>query len=197
MRNQWKILRALRDDTDGVSIVEFALIAPALMVMLMGLMDVSYNVYATAILEGTIQEAARDSTIEAASTNSLDQMIKEDVQDLVPDATFTFERKAYAQFSDVSRAEDFTDVNGDGVCNDGEPFEDANGNNSYDSDRGIDGLGGARDAVLYTATMSYPRAFPIAPLIGIDPSFTVSASTVLRNQPFSNLEAAPATGNCA
>lgn len=191
-----KNLNALLEDTEGVSIVEFALIAPALLVMLMGLMDVSYNMYATAILEGTIQEAGRDSTIEAAATGSIDSMVEGDVKDLVSNATLTFERKAYAQFSDVMRAEDFTDVNGDGICNDNEPYEDANGNNAYDSDRGIDGIGGARDAVLYTATMTYPRAFPLAPLIGIDPNFTVSATTVLRNQPFSNLETPPATGNC-
>jgi hypothetical protein len=47
-------------------------------------------------------------------------------------------------------------VNGDGVCNAGEPFEDANANGSWDADQGKAGSGGARDAVLYEVQVTYP-----------------------------------------
>lgn len=82
------------------------------------------------------------------------------------------------------------------MCSEGEPFEDANGNGLWDPDRGIVGQGGARDAVLYTVEVRYPRAFPVSGLIGLDPEFVSRAATVLRNQPFGSQETGAATGNC-
>ncbi len=110
----------------------------------------------------------------------------------------TFSRKAYSNFSDVKAPEDFTDLNGDGRCNAGEPFEDVNGNRAWDADRGKAGGGGARDAVLYTVRVSYPRAFPIYRFIGMSDTQVVESSTVLRNQPYDKQAAVtPTIGNCA
>ena len=57
-----------RDET-GATIVEFALISPVLVLTLMGLFDLSYNFYAETMIEGAIQKAARDSTLEAYAGN--------------------------------------------------------------------------------------------------------------------------------
>jgi hypothetical protein len=96
----------------------------------------------------------------------------------------------------VHQPEDFSDVDSDGVCDNGEPFEDVNGNDTWDADRGADGMGGARDAVLYTATLSYPRAFPLMGLLGFDNTVTARARTVLRNQPYGNQDVTVAIGHC-
>lgn len=187
----------LRDDESGVTIVEFALVVPVLALLLFGIFDIGYNMYTTAVLRGVMQEAARDSTIEAATTGTIDAQVRNAVQDIVPGATLSFSRKAYSSFSEVSKPEDFTDVNGDGTCNDNEPYEDANGNGMYDEDRGTTGQGGARDAVVYTATMSYTRMFPLAGFAGVPSTYSTSSSTVLRNQPYDNTEAgAPLINNC-
>jgi Flp pilus assembly protein TadG len=185
-------------DRRGVTAVEFGLIAPMLMVALMGLLDLGYNVYTDAQLQGAIQKAARDSTIEGASTeaDTLDARVTAAVRIIAPQATITFSRQAYASFSDVRQPEDFSDTNNNGTCDTGESFEDANGNGTWDADRGESGVGGARDAVLYTVTTNYPRAFPIGKLIGQDPDFTLVARTVLRNQPFDMQTARNAVGNC-
>jgi hypothetical protein len=97
-----------------------------------------------------------------------------------------------------SQPEDYNDVDGDGSCNNGEPFEDLNNNGNWDADRGTAGQGGARDAVLYNVTISYPRLFPVARLIpGQSDTFTMTATTVLRNQPYGlQNETTPTTGNC-
>ncbi|HVR89632.1 MAG TPA: TadE family protein [Novosphingobium sp.] len=191
--------RRLASDTRGAAIVEFALIAPVLLITMMGIFDLGYNMYATSMLQGAIQKAARDSTLEgsAGSEAALDALVADAVHDIVPGAEMTYARTAYTSFSDVRQPEDYTDVDGDGICNNGEPFEDANANGSWDADRGTEGQGGARDAVLYEVTISYPRAFPIASLIGQSNQFTTVAKTVLRNQPY-NLQqtSAPTTGNC-
>jgi Flp pilus assembly pilin Flp len=192
-------LHTLRDDEAGVTVVEFALIAPVLLVMVMGLFDMGYTMYVNSMLQGAIQKVARDSTIEGAagSTAALDQRVTDAVKTVVFHSTLNFSRKSYASFSDVSQPEDFTDLDSDGDCNSGEPYEDANGNGTWDEDRGVAGQGGARDAVLYSVRVTYARPFPIASLIGQDDTFTLESSTVLRNQPYGLTgSSAPATGNC-
>jgi Flp pilus assembly protein TadG len=191
--------RFLREES-GATIVEFGLIAPVLLLTLMGLLDMGHNIYTSAIVQGAVQKAARDSTIEGAESASatLDSRVTSAVHGVMPLAELTFQRKAYTNFSDVAQPEDYDDVNGDGVCGSGEPFEDANGNGEWDSDRGTAGQGGARDAVLYTVTVDYPRLFPMAKLAGLPENVTTVSHTVLRNQPFGAQSSEPPTvGTCA
>jgi Flp pilus assembly protein TadG len=188
--------RTLIRDTGGATIVEFALILPVLATLLLGLFDVGYNVYTGAVLQGAIQKAARDSTIEGAVPTAVDANVTAAVTRIAPTATITFTRKNYTSFSDVGTPEDYTDLNGDGACDNGEPYEDANGNGTWDPDRGRNGQGGARDAVLYTVQVEYPRAFPV-PFVGLASKHRMQTSTVLRNQPYSLQSVTPpVTRNC-
>lgn len=194
-------LEVIASDQSGVTVVEFALIAPALMVLLLGIFDLGYNVYTNEMLQGAIQRAARASTFQNASVNAagLDGMVTKEVHAVAANAVLTFDRRAYSSFSQVGRPEDYTDVDGDGACDHNEPFEDANGNGIWDPDPGAAGFGGARDAVLYSVTVIYPRFVPIAAwLPGQNATFTLKSSTVLRNQPYSatSASAAPAMGSC-
>jgi Flp pilus assembly protein TadG len=192
-----RTLFALRRDSAGATLVEFAMLLPVLLMTLMGLFDLAYNMYTSSMLNGSIQKVARDSTIEGASTGSLDANVTKAVKAIVPGATLTFTRKSYSSFTKVGRAEDYTDVNKDGVCNANEPYEDANGNGSWDSDVGLAGQGGARDAVLYTVKVTYQRAFPVASFVGLSNTFTTSSSMVLRNQPYGLQNQVTSTmGNC-
>lgn len=193
-----RALGQLRRDQRGAAVIEFAIIAPTLMMVVLGLMDLGYNLYAGTLLEGAIQKAARDSTIEGASSSQvlLDDQVENVVDDLVHGATVQFTRKAYTNFQDVRRPEDFTDSNADGSCNDGEPFEDVNGNHTWDADRGSNGMGGARDAVLYTVTVTYDRPFPLMKLLGFNSQVTSVARTVLRNQPYASQKITVTVGNC-
>ncbi len=59
--------RSLVRDEQGAAIVEFALVAPVLIMMLLGLFDLGYNTYTSAILQGAIAKAARNSSIEGAN----------------------------------------------------------------------------------------------------------------------------------
>ena len=124
--------------------------------------------------------------------------MREVVLNLVPHRRRSISTGALTPTSTTSaRPEDFTDINGDGDCNDGEPFEDVNGNGTWDADRGQSGSGGARDAVLYTVTVTYPRMFPYMKILGFSDTVTARARTVLRNQPYGPQNAARRVGNCA
>ncbi len=192
--------QAIRD-TSGVTIIEFGLISPVLMVMLFGLLDLAHSMYTAQMLQGAIQKAARDSTIEGASTSSaaLDGRVSKAVLAIAPGSTVTFNRKSYSNFTSASRPENYDDLNSNATCDNGEAFEDANKNGTWDKDIGTSGFGGARDAVLYTVTVGYKRLFPIAAFIpGQTKTITMTATNVLRNQPYGlpGSSGTPGTGNC-
>lgn len=194
-------LTTLARDRRGVSAVEFGLLTPALFAMLFGLLDLGHTMYTAQMLHGAIQQAARNSTLGGASGQAaaLDGAVTQAVQTVAPGAQVRFARKAYSNFSDAARPEDYSDVNANGRCDAGEPFEDSNANGSWDTDRGQDGFGGARDALLYTVTVDYQRFFPVHIFIpGQTKTVSLTASTVLRNQPYSaaNGLAPPIAGTC-
>lgn len=193
-----RALRSLRRDRRGISAVEFGLVVPVLLLALLGLLDLGYNMYTAAILEGSIQAAARNSTLEDATTNvaAIDAKVTSAVRDIAPLATITFKRTAYKSFSSQGKAEDYTDTNKNGRCDMGEPFEDVNENGTWDQDRGKAGLGSARDIVVYLVTVTYPRPFPVNGLLGGSPTYTMESRSVLANQPWENVPKSPPIGQC-
>jgi Flp pilus assembly protein TadG len=180
-----RFIPALRDDRRGAVLVEFAILAPVMLMMLMGMFDLLYQVYTQSILNGELQKAARDSGIEggSASTATIDAKVQTMVKKIAPSATFTSTRKSYDTFSEVA-PEPFTDSNSNGVRDPGECFTDENGNGSWDQDPGATGQGGASAVTVYTMTATYPRLFPVASLLGWPTTQTVSATTLLKNQPY-------------
>jgi len=195
-----RFLGRLASNRQGATIVEFALILPPLLLTLMGLFDMAHNMYTAQILNGAVQEAARNSTIQGTKSDrqALDQEVKKAVLAIAPGARVTFSRSYFQNFSNVGRPEDWSDLNSNGKCDGGEPFEDVNGNGKWDTKPGLGGIGAARDAVLYQIAISYPRLFPVAGLIpGQSATMEMTTKTVLRNQPYSSSgQTAPATGNC-
>jgi Flp pilus assembly protein TadG len=185
-------------DQAGASVVEFALVLPVLLIALMGVLDLAYNMYTAALLQGAIQSSARASTLEGASANTtaIDAQVTKAVQDIAPGAKLTFNRKSYPSFSTANKPESYTDTNKNGKCDLGEPFEDVNANGTWDTDQGKSGVGGSRDVVVYMVTVKYPRPFPVAGLLGGASDFTMQAQTVLANQPWDNVVKSARVANC-
>lgn len=194
------VLRHLRQDREGATLIEFAIVGPVLILMLMGLFDIAHTQYTSAVLYGAVQKAARDYTLESAtlSAATIDSRVAEQVRAVMPNgATITYTTSAFDDFRDVNEPEPYTDLNNSGTCNNGEPYEDSNNNSAWDVYRGANGIGTARDVLLYTTNVSYPRLFPMFGMIGLPTNVNLSASTVLRRQPFdqgSNLT--PTVRNC-
>lgn len=181
------LLCRLRGDREGVTLIEFALVGPVLILMIMGLFDIAHTQYSSSVLHGAMQKAGRDLTLESALSRqgTIDALVTSQIEPLMPNGSeITLEKQSHFDFSDVAQPEEFTDQNSDGRCNNNEPYVDTNDNGSWDADRGRSGIGGARDVVLYTAVVTYPRIFPLYGLAGMSQDVTIEASTVLRNQPF-------------
>lgn len=185
-------LRALGRDERGASVVEFALIAPVLALLLVGAFDIAHTLYARAVLQGIVQKTARDATLESstdtAAQAALDEKVKKQVSALANNATFVATRRYYRTFAAAAaaQAETWTDTNHNNTCDNGEPYQDANLNSTWDRDGGNSGQGGAKDRTLYTVTVSYPRFFPLWKFIGVSATTKLTASTVLINQPYSD-----------
>jgi Flp pilus assembly protein TadG len=184
-------IRRAGQDRRGVTVTEFGLIAPTFLMLLLGVFDLGYTVYARAILDGAVQKAGRDAALETGTTNltNLDAKVKENLGVLGKDATFTYTRRNYRDFAKVGLPEDFEDKNGNGQRDAGECFTDENANAVWDRDLGKDGVGGARDVVMYEVLMSYDRKFPLYALVGMSSRTAIKSATVLRNQPYASQNA--------
>lgn len=188
-----RLLTRLRRNQRGATLIEFALVAPVLLMVIMGLLDMTYSMYAKAMLEGAVQKAARDSTLESGASvtanNAIDGIVKDAFRQAngsVTDADFNFRRRNFSDFSGAGKMEPSTGPGGQ--CAAGFTYVDINNSNSWD-DGAQDGQGGANDATLYTVRVTYRSLFPVNSLFGAPAVRTIRASTVLRNQPYNNQSA--------
>ena len=186
----------LRRNEDGIAAVEFGLIGSVFLTMLLGGFDLGHTMYMNTVLEGALQEAARNSALQTGSAATkqaaLDDAVSIQVRNLNKSATVDFKRRFYKSFDAANKKQHERDNNSsvpakdnNGLCETGESYLDVNNNNTYDKDGGNAGQGGAQDMTIYRVTVSYPRLFPLAGLIGLPSQVEVSASTVMQNQPYS------------
>ncbi len=189
---------ALLRDRRGVSAVEFALTAPILFLVVFGTLQVAQSYYVRTVLTGSINAAARKSTLQSGQTNSstLDTLVADSIKYVMPTANITFTRKNYADFTSVGTPEDFTDTNKNGVYDSTECFVDMNGNGVWDADMGKSGLGGANDIVVYTVSVSYKQWFGFAKMFGLPEYQTIPQTTILKNQPFATQATRTGTSIC-
>lgn len=181
-----RLVHRLRRDRRGATLIEFAMVAPVMMFMIMGLLDLTYRIYVTAVFQGAVQKAARASTLATnnLSQTAVDAIVKDtfrQVNQTVKDSDFKFTRRNYQDFTNADKMEPAYGPGG--VCAHNYTYLDVNNSNSYD-DGAQDGQGGAQDVVLYTANVTYPALFPLSKLYGATSTPTITATTILRNQPF-------------
>ena len=197
-------IRRLGRDQRGATIVEFAVIAMPMCVLLMGGLELGYNSYVRSTLQGALHDAARVAAVEnpilATDGDTVEEqvanMIKETVAHVAPNAVVDVDQKSYFEFSSIGEPEKLmTDNNGNGKydASDEDCFEDANGNGTFDPDSGKSGTnGGADDVVLYTAKVSAPRILPLDRLVpGISEKVEYTLRAAVRNQPYGQQPTAP------
>jgi Flp pilus assembly protein TadG len=187
----------------GATLVEFALVLPVMLTLIMGLGELTYQGYVQSVLSGAMQKAGRDSSIQGADPSTIDAQVLAQVQTVAGRATLSPAptRKNYDQFGYIS-GEPFTDTAApskwaDGICDNGEPFLDTNGNGKWDADVSGSGQGGANEVTVYTISITYPHIFPVVRWFGWSATQTISATTILKNQPYaSQTISTPTVGKC-
>lgn len=186
LTNAGSHFKRVRRDESGASLMEFGLIVPVFMTLMLGLFDIGQMVYTQSTLNGVVQEAARSSSLETGDTVSADARVETLLDTTAPGVTVAATRLSYFDFADLGRAEAWNDADGDGACNNGENYTDENGNGSWDLDIGVSGNGGAGDVVIYEVTATYKPLFPVPffSMSGTDRVLTSSA--IKKNQPFAD-----------
>ncbi len=193
--NLGDFLPRLRRDERGVTIVEFAMVALPLSMLLMGGFDLGHQAYIRAVMQGALNDAARKASVQdpaftakgSTTEERVTNTIKDQLKTITPGATIDVTMSSYFDFSGIGNPEKLaSDVNGNGQYDaaDGDCFYDANGNGKYDTDAGSDGLGGANDVVFYQAHILMPRLMPVAQLLGFSPNYDMTVATAVRNQPY-------------
>lgn len=191
-----RLLRRLAKDSEGATIVEFAIIALPMCTLLLGGLDLGYQSYVRSSMQGALNDAARKAAVRDPNFTVQGDTVEEKVETYIRsvtdkvavDATIEVAQQSYFDFSDVGNPEKLmTDVNGNGQYDefDGDCWEDANENGEFDTDAGVDGRGGANDVVFYTATIAMPRLLPWHNFVpGLSPTIDMELKTAVRSQPY-------------
>lgn len=181
---------ALGRDQRGVSAVEFALVAPMFLSILMATFDLGFGVYTKAVLQGAIEEASRKASLENDQWTNVEAKVKAQILAVIPssdpstDISFNLDRRAYEDYDDLILPEQFNDTNSNGAREVGECYVDRNNNRQYDTNVGLANRGGASDVISIKASVTYKRVFPLWAMTGQSQNQLIEASTFLRNQPF-------------
>ncbi|AXJ94285.1 MULTISPECIES: TadE/TadG family type IV pilus assembly protein [unclassified Sphingomonas] len=180
-----RAFRMLRDRR-GTTIVEFAIVAPCLVMLLIGMMDLGLRAYVGVQLQGALEQAARQVTVSSATgTATITGLVSRQIQRILPRATVVVTPSNYYDFVHVGKPEPITtDTAPIGTYNAGDCFQDLNGNGVWDADSGGTGTGGSDDIVYYQATVTYPNLLPVGRLLGFSGTTQVTGTTMMKNQPY-------------
>lgn len=206
-------LSALRADRRGAAAVEFALLAPFVMVLAtLGYAGVVLHAGSVSLETGAAA-AARWAIVGAApvdpghcrgTVETRVEMIRCIVERHVcpldggfcywdPDwlaegddetlSPLRLQMRTFADARNVGRSEPFTDKNGNGVFDKGEKWVDVNGNGQWDADTWTAAEGGSGDHVVYILSMGQRVTHPMLTPL-MGERLIREARVVVRNEPF-------------
>lgn len=187
MRNVFPLAK----DNRGIAAVEFAFIAPVLVLLICGFMEFSHVSSARTRLEGATMRAARAVAASdcPAEREGMMRGIITQAMEGIPSpggGAVEIETRSYSdQFGNVGEPEPFDDQDGNSKWDEGEPYNDVNGNGNYDKDMGkLGSIGAAGEVVSYTARFRVFSIFRfVNTVVNGSGVYDIEASTVMRNEP--------------
>lgn len=183
-------LGRLKRRCDGVAAIEFAFIAPVLVLLTVGTMEVSMIFFGNALLEGGVRESARFGLTGAMPPTGTREdhvvdLVNAHGASVVNITTANVTTLVYPNFTSIGEPEPYTDDNGNGTYDTGEPFTDINCNSNWDADMGRAGLGSGGEVVIYVVNYDMPMMTGVLyTMIGQAGKVPLTASVTVRNEPF-------------
>lgn len=173
----------------GITSIEFALVSPVMILLMMGIIEFSLIMFTTAVMESAATATARyGMTGYVAAGSSRQEQIIANINNrtagLLNPNHIVITTKVYSSVDRIGDPE--TCVNPVSPPCPGTPgvnFVDINGNGQWDSDMGVVGLGSANDIVVYRVTYPWPITTPIVSAIVGSP-YNISVRTVVKNEPY-------------
>lgn len=173
-------------DQSGATVMEFGLLFVPFCILLMGGMDVGYQVYVRTVVAGALEAATRSTTIESADSTTIEAVLEDAVLKVMPHAIVHIEKGSFYSYAQINTLERLTkDSNGNNQLDNGDCWEDIDDDGTRNVvTTGKSGIGGADDVVRYNVSASYTRLLPIYNFIGVNDVATVSAVTLVKRQPY-------------
>lgn len=184
--------RKVASDRRGGTIVEFALVLVPFLTLLLGSLDLGYQVYLNALSSGALERAARKAAVGNRTRQQVIDLITDEVRTILPVAqrtdpnAVTVTPLSYFNFSHVGGGERITgDTAPVGQYNQGDCYEDRNNNARYDATGGGgEDLGTSDDIMYYKVDVSVPRLSPMLSAVGLGNTTEIHVKTLIRNQPY-------------
>ena len=179
----------LRRDPSGATVVEFAIIAPVLVLLIMGTVELGLMAGAQAILNDAVFVGSRTGKTGYKATGqtqaqTIQAGIKKAASALLDPAKITLTSTSYPDYSYL-KPEPFTDTNKNGKWDTGEAYTDLNSNGKYDNGVGTSGTGNSGEIVSYTATYSWKLFTPVLKrFVGTNGVVPLKSSVVVKNEPY-------------
>jgi Flp pilus assembly pilin Flp len=182
--------RGFMRNREGSTVIEFAIIAPLLFLLLVGTVETGLVLFANSVLEGATSVGSRiGKSGFTVAGQTREQYIRSKVVQLsggiIRPNLLTVTTLSYKSFDNIGKPEPCLTAS---PCNGvpGVNFVDVNGNGTWDQDMGKSNAGGSGDVVLYRASYPWSLFTPLMKRIMGDSNgkITITAVAITRNEAF-------------
>ncbi len=193
------VLRRLWSAREGAGMIEFALAAPVLLMVLAAVIELAMIVGVNALLAGGMHQASRlDFTsgagLAASHEERIVQRITEFAFGIIDPGNVTITAEVHDDIEPIGASEAFAQTN---VANrargSGDPSIDADGNGRESMDRADAAAEGS--VVVYTASLAWPLITPLLDrMIGADGKVLLLARMTVESDPSAGAEGTDGEG---
>ncbi|WP_162917158.1 TadE/TadG family type IV pilus assembly protein [Dongia deserti] len=195
LRKRGTIVRRLLGDERGTTAIEFAVVGPVVVYLMIGIIE-----FAVAMAAANSLEAATNLSSRLGKTGYVDEEnlltqeqtilaeVERRVGPLINMDKLEISHEVYNDFQSLTIPDLFEDANGDGDTDDPGEWTDVDGDGFRD---GSNGIGGAGHIVVYRVTYPWKVMTPmIGQIIGArsiggdDGIINLSAYSVVKNEPY-------------
>ena len=185
--NYTEKMRYFIKNTHGNTIIEFAVIAPILFLMLSGIIELGLILFTTSAMEGATNVGSRIGKTNFY-TGTREDYIRNQIISLtggfLNTSSLTISILSYNSFANIGQPEPCL-IPATAPCPGiaGVNFTDINGNGTWDQDQGSATAGGSGSVVLYRTSYPWRLFTPImAGLLGTNGIYTITAVAAVRNE---------------
>nr|WP_281393015.1 TadE/TadG family type IV pilus assembly protein [Sphingomonas xinjiangensis] len=176
-----------------MSAVEFGILTPVFLLLLMGSFDMAYSVYVRSVTLGAVETLTRAITVEGVDESAAESQLRSNILTVSPAADIQVQRGSVSRFGQMGAMEPITvDRTSNGALDIGDCWLDIDEDNNRNVvTLGKNSIGGADDVVRYDVSAKFDRLFPIWSLFNQPSQTTVAVSTMVRRQPFEGQKSPP------
>lgn len=178
-------------DRSGATIIEFAIVAPMLFLLLAGIIEIGLILFTFAAMEGATNIGSRTGkTGFSQGSASRESFIRNEIQRLtggfLDPSKLSISVLSYSSYSNIGKPEPcLQPLEPPCPGTSGVNYVDINGNGQWDADQGRSTAGGSGSIVLYRVHYPWTMFTPImASLIGTGGQYDITATAAVRNEQF-------------